>query len=57
MGVLHRKRDRERAARAAVNRWLIDATTIPESNDEVPVEEEAQTRRERPLRAKAAARD
>ena len=55
MGLLHRKRDRERAAKAVVHDWLINATTIPESKSDEPVED-VQNRPARPLRAKASSR-
>jgi hypothetical protein len=55
MGLLHRKRDRERAAQAVVHDWLINATTIHEPTNDRKAEE-TEDRPPRPLRAKASTR-
>ena len=54
MGLLHRKRDREEAAKAAVHEWLINATTPSRRAEDESVEPASPARPTRPLRAKTA---
>jgi hypothetical protein len=57
MGILHRRRDREAAAKAVVTDWLINATAKPSPAEDQRNEAASPVRPKRPLRARAGTGD
>jgi hypothetical protein len=57
MGILHRRRDREAAAKAIVTDWLINATAKPSPAEDQRNEAASPVRPKRPLRARAGTGD